>query len=265
MTPESSDRLSKTARIIIASDVDAIMNQQASLLGTESGPCLSDLGSVGDLEAGEEEPSVGPSSSLSLATHTGKPEPKAVIRLKLLLIAIFLCSTVTVASLVYFYAHSAESSALTNRFNDEAGKLLDAVGDGFFHSMGVLDAYVVDMVAQAELSNSQWPFVSLPHHAVRASKVRTHSRAFYLGQLHLVTNETREEWERYSLQMGDSWVKEVLRVQKSDPDYHGVLLDTYQPYGVIHNNEGDAEGPGPFLPAWHSYPLNPSVSIFAVD
>lgn len=237
------------------------MNQQAYILGTESAPCLSEMGSVGDLEAGEES-SVGRSSSWSLATNTGRPEPKAVFRLKLLLIAIFLCSTVTVASLVYYYAHSAESSALEHRFNDEAGKLLDSVGDGFYHSMGVLDAYVVDLVAHAESSNSPWPFVSLPHHAVRASKVRTQSRAFYVGQCHLVTNETREEWERYSLQMGDSWVKEVLRVQKSDPDYHGVLLDTYQPYGVIHNNEGDAKGPGPFLPAWHSYPLIPSVSIF---
>jgi len=206
----------------------------------------------------EEESSLTP----SLVLLEGKAEQRAVFWLKLVLIAILVTSTIAVALLVFFYTRENETTAFETRFSDEARKVLDAVGNGFYLSLGALDSYVVDLVSYAEDSNLEWPYVALPHYAVRASKLRSLSKAFYVGQYHLVTNETRSEWEEFSLS-NDSWVNEVLQIQKEDTNFHGKLLDTYEPYGVIHNNEGDAEGPGPFLPAWHSYPLIPYVSSLA--
>ena len=64
-------------------------------------------------------------------------------------------------------------------------------------------------------------------------------------------NQSRLEWEDYSLK-NDGWVKEGMEIQKDDENYHGLLLDDYEPYGVIYENEGDATGPRPngYLPIW---------------
>jgi len=91
---------------------------------------------------------------------------------------------------------------------------------------------------------------------VRAAKIRSRSKSFYVGQYPLVTNETRTQWESYSTS-SDDWVEEVLRIQKDDVNYHGpaaVDLD-YEPYPTIFNARGPVSGDGPWVPIWQNYPL----------
>ena len=72
----------------------------------------------------------------------------------------------------------------------------------------------------------------------------------------LVSGEQRLEWEEYSLS-NDDWVAEGMEVQRDDDNYHGKLLPSYEPYGIIHGNDGDVTGPGPYLPIWQAYPVVP--------
>lgn len=163
------------------------------------------------------------------------------------------------------FRSDAEQSQFEDRFDNEAATVLEAVRGSFYHSVGALDSFVVHLVAYAENSNSEWPFVTLPDYAVRGAKIRSESKAFYLGQYHLVKAGQRREWLEYSL-TNSTWVDEGLQIQKGDANFHGIQIEDWEPFGQLFNNAGDnITGPGPFLPTWSSYPVVPLYPPFNWD
>lgn len=219
----------------------------------------------GDKQASDESSPDGvvEDHQLSSSSHdtTAETETKAVWWLKLLLLFILITTTIAVALLVYFYSKGAEQSEFEARFEDEASKMQAAVTGSFFKSLSALDSYVVDLVSYAEDSNSEWPLVSLPRHAIRGAKLRALSKAFYVGQYHLVTNEQRETWEEYSLE-NSSWVDDGLEIQKDDINFLGVKKTFYEPFGKIYESNSNIVPEFPYyLPTWNCYPVVPTSNF----
>jgi hypothetical protein len=101
---------------------------------------------------------------------------------------------------------------------------------------------------------------------VRASKIRSLSKAVFLNIYPLITDENREAWENYT-STHNGWVDESMGIQEKDyQTYHGPRPLPYKgEYEVLDFIHGDVEGvpsarpgPGPYLPVWQSSPAIPT-------
>jgi hypothetical protein len=101
-----------------------------------------------------------------------KDEDRAVFRLRLLVIGVLVASTVGVAFAVYYYISKSENREFEENFSADAKKVLDSLGSSLELTLSAVDALVVNIVSYAILSNSSWPFVTVPDFAVRANKIQ---------------------------------------------------------------------------------------------
>jgi len=187
---------------------------------------------------------------------TDAKETRVVLCLKLSLLFLLVGASIGASYLVFWYSSEAEQRQFESRFDDEASKIQTAVRGAFYVTLGVIDTFVVDLASYAKYSGSEWPFVTLPDFAVRAAKVRSHAKAFYVAHNVLVTNATtRSRWDEYS-SSNNNWVDEVLRIQREDVNYHGPPFDLeYQPIGTVFGNMGPVDSGATALPIWQNYPM----------
>jgi hypothetical protein len=166
-----------------------------------------------------------------------RTETRTVRGLKLLVLAVLLCSMILVALGVYKYTKNSEETSFVQQFDDDGHKVLDALGVSLAMALGAIDALVVSLVSHAAATNQTWPFVTIPDFAVRASKIKSLSHTPYLVLYPYVLPEQRAEWEAYSAKHGNAWVAESIAVQEQDVNYQGPILWDYENWNVIHTYE----------------------------
>lgn len=74
-----------------------------------------------------------------------------------LILAVLACSTIGVATGVYFYVDSAEERAFEDQFNEDSLKVLESIGTSLDLTLGAVDSFVVNEVSFAESHNWTWP------------------------------------------------------------------------------------------------------------
>lgn len=181
---------------------------------------------------------------------------KAVHWLRWTLVFVLVASAVAVAVVVYFYTSGKEQDELQVQFNSDADKLLASVGNNFVMTMGAADDFMHRVIYHTRAANATWPFVPpLEGLAVQASKLMSLTNSIYLAFYPLIQADQREAWENFT-RSNDGWVEEALRVQASDPNFHGPILEDYEKSYAIWRNEGPEpqDAPGPFLPSWMGSP-----------
>jgi flagellar basal body-associated protein FliL len=132
-------------------------------------------------------------------------ETRAVFRLKIFVISFLVASAIGVALVVYYFTSNAEESDFEEKFQDNAGKVLEALGSSLDLTLGAVDNYVVTLVSFARFTNATWPYVTVPDYGIRAAKIRSLSKAVLISQYHFVTTEQRTTWENYTSQ-NSAWV-----------------------------------------------------------
>jgi flagellar basal body-associated protein FliL len=132
-------------------------------------------------------------------------ETKAVFRLKIFVISFLVASAIGVALVVYYFTSNAEENEFEETFQDNAAKVLEALGSSLFLTLGAFDNYVITVVSFARFTNATWPYVTVPDYAVRTAKIRRLSKAVVVSQYHFVTTEQRTTWENYTSQ-NSAWV-----------------------------------------------------------
>jgi class 3 adenylate cyclase len=210
----------------------------------------SDCTSVGALH----EPAKQETDNVQIANA----ENNLVFWIRMIVLAVLVVSTVTVALVVFFYTSDSEKDEFEEQFISDSLKVFEAVGTSLDLTLGAADAFIVKLVSYAKYSNSTWPMVTTPDFAVQAAKLLGSSAAFYCNVYPLVSKNQRAAWEQYSL-LNDAWVEESINMQARNKNYDGTILTEYETHGIIHSNEGDhaQSDPGPFMPAWQSSPVVP--------
>jgi class 3 adenylate cyclase len=195
-----------------------------------------------------------------------KAEDNLVFWSRLIVLAVLVVSTVSVALVVYFYTSDSEEDEFERQFISDSQKVFEAVGTSLDLTLGAADAFVVKVLSYARYSNSTWPFVTAPDFAVQAAKLLGGSAAVHCNLYPLVSKNQRTSWEQYSL-LNDAWVEESINVQARNKNYDGPILTEYGTLGIIHNNFGlTAESaPGPYAPSWQSSPVVPYYNPFNWD
>jgi hypothetical protein len=194
-----------------------------------------------------------------------KEEDKAVFRLKLLVLAVLVVSTVGVAVAVYLYISDGEEDDFEAQFIGDSSKIFESIGSTLDLTLGAVDSFLVGLVSFARFTNATWPHVTLPDYAVRVAKIRSLSKAVLVTQYHYVSGGQRTKWESYSV-ANDYWVDESIEVQTNDETYQGKIVPDYWTRGDIHDSaDSYATRPGPYLPKWQHAPVIPIYAPYNWD
>ena len=167
-------------------------------------------------------------------------ESKDVLCLKVLVCCILVASAFTIASIVYVYITRSESATFESKFNDDANKVLEAIGSSLDRTLGVLDSVNVLLVSHARNMGDKWPFVTLPDFGSKIAKLFPLTDVLKVYFLPMVYPEQRSEWERYSVQM-DSWVNKSIGLQETWEGFYGQIIYNWTAYGTIFGDAGDIE------------------------
>ena len=193
-----------------------------------------------------------------------KEEDAAVFRLKLLVLAILVVTTVGFAITVYLYTSDAEEDDFETQFSGDSTKIFESIGSTLDFTLGAVDSFLVGLVSFARFTNATWPQVTLPDYAVRVAKIRSLSKAVLVTQYHFVTDGQRAKWENYSV-ANDYWVDESIEVQTNDRTYKGKIVTDYWTRGDIHDSADPYTRPGPYLPKWQQAPVIPIYAPYNWD
>jgi len=87
-------------------------------------------------------------------------------------------------------------------------------------------------------TTKSWPFVTVPDFAIRAAKVLSLSDLLTVATTPVVTNETRLEWEQYSV-ANDKWSNSAVAMQATYDLYHGPLGFANGTNPIIHGDFGN--------------------------
>ena len=169
-----------------------------------------------------------------------KKETKNVLFLKLLVCFILVTSAFTIASIVYVYVTRSESSTFESNFNDDAYKVLEAIGSSLDRTLGVLDSVSVLYVSHAQQMGDEWPFVTLPNFEAKMAKLFPLTDVLKVYFLPMVYPDQLAEWGRYSLQM-NSWVNETISFQETWEGFYGHIRYNWTAFENIHDDFGDIE------------------------
>jgi Adenylate and Guanylate cyclase catalytic domain len=159
---------------------------------------------------------VSDDSSLTIA----KKETRAVNTWRCVMMAVLVLCAVGVAVVTYLYVSNSEEVEFEAKFEDGSTKVFESLGSSLDAKLGAIDAFVVALVSHARNTNKTWPFVWLPDHAVRVSKIRSLSRALALERYHYVDDDQKQEWESFT-QTHNGWVQEAIEVGRFDTSFSG--------------------------------------------
>jgi hypothetical protein len=186
----------------------------------------------------------GNSSDNPLDFDIARKENQAVVMWKVVVISVMVLITIGASVAVFVYVDSKEQYNFEDNFEDDALKIFSDLGKNVIQRFGQLDGLVTAMVSYTNVSgNTDWPFVTVPNHAVSASKARTTTGAVAIENFYYIEdsgatdwkNNTRQGWEQYTREQGDQWVNQALAVQEVDDSYFGASL----PDNVVAVEHGD--------------------------
>jgi len=160
---------------------------------------------------------------------------------------------------VFYYTSGSETEQFERKFQDDAHKVLEAIGSSLDQTFGTFDSLAVAAVSFARASHQVWPNVTIPDFAIRAAKVLELSDAFTINLVPFVTPAQRLGWEEYSgLDESLAWVNESFAVQETWEHYYGPHDQwDWERYNVIHGDFGDVpyNSTRVMMPTWQNFPV----------
>jgi hypothetical protein len=122
---------------------------------------------------------------------------------------VLVVATGLTAFIIFYNLRMEENQQFEILFHDHAVKAIDSFQVQFWHTIGTLDNFGVLFTSYARVSNSAWPFVTLPDFEFRGPSTKSLTETEIISFLPMVPQQTRAEWERYALG-SSSWVQEGL-------------------------------------------------------
>jgi hypothetical protein len=237
LTPTQLNGLEGT----MASSVRMKSNKQDRIKRDTSGAC-NNMGArdgvVEDWDEGASSVPVYASSHNTPHAAIATKETKDVLRLRLVVFFVLITFTIAVATSVYLHLHWNEESKFREHFHDDADKILQAVGSTLDNILGSFDSLAVSSISLARATNQSWPFVTLPHFAVRMSKLVPLSRSVVTFLSPIVQPKQRQAWEAYSVQ-NDDWLYESIELQREFKHYYGSYENHTLDLGKLHGDFGE--------------------------
>jgi class 3 adenylate cyclase len=203
----------------------------------------------------------------------GRKESRAVSVLRVIVIAVIAFAAVVVSTCVYLYTRNVEEETFETQFAAYSNRIVESFHDSIEDNLGATDALSVLITSFALSTGATFPNVTVPNFEVIGASSRVLADALVVFWLPLVTDETREGWEEYSVmnqnQLMTSFLSEsALQVAqnkkfKSDRSLQDAPVFNERIWGL--QGAAKPEGTGPYLPLWQITPTLPFVSLLNTD
>ncbi|KAL7565587.1 hypothetical protein ACA910_014299 [Epithemia clementina (nom. ined.)] len=127
-------------------------------------------------------------------------ETKAIRILRVVVLVVLLLTATLVSVGVYRYTRHEETSTFEREYQHNALKIMQAFHDAVERRLGAINTLSTAMTSLALYTNQSFPFVTMPDFALRGSDLRAQADAIAVHYMPLVTDDNRQEWERYALE-----------------------------------------------------------------
>lgn len=154
------------------------------------------------------------SMASSVTTHamTVIGIPRHILASKWLVAAILVSSTCVLGYFTYTYTNGEQEQDFKSQFDNYAEEIVDQSLTNVINTCLLMASFSKTVTSLALFANGTWPMLSLPHFETRASDFLLISKAKQVGLAPLVSDENREDWEKYTVANQD-WIQEGLDFQ----------------------------------------------------
>jgi hypothetical protein len=209
----------------------------------------------------QKHPMIEKNDNDAIQQVIAKRESKHVFQLRILVGCTLVMTALGVSLGVYYYTSHAEQNEFDEGFDASAEKILENIGSSLARTLGVMDAFAVNLVYMAEQNNETWPFVTIPNFPVRMAKMLSMSKGVTGLVFPKVVASERAAWETYSL-ANDQWVDECLAIQQKglNDTFFGTISQKWDAIGYINTAYGSPSPERPvYFPNWQCYPVTNEV------
>ena len=191
-----------------------------------------------------------------------KAESTAVFRLRVFVIMVLAAAAVAVSSVVYTTTLKAEDREFKSSFAGQSEKILRSFRSIVSERIAATGSLGVSLTAFALGQNATWPFVTMNNFQQRSASKRSLSKSLQTIVAHVISDEDRPAWEKYSVE-NDWWLQEGTEYQMKSglqeffPEDSGEFLPV-RPYIYHFDSSFQAEvhpGPGPYVAIWQVSPV----------
>jgi class 3 adenylate cyclase len=175
-------------------------------------------------------------------------------------------ASVVVSTLVFTSLSHTQAADFHNAFEDASEKIFESFQEKVQHKLGAVDSFALDLSSFARGTDAVWPMVTVADFDVRGASMRSLADALEVMLLPVVTGDSKQEWEGYSVQHQD-WIPQE---DTADVEYDSVALARRRRQqqvskggsipSHIYDENGPVEGEGPFAPLWQISPVLPGMT-----
>ena len=130
------------------------------------------------------------------------------------------------------------SRALHVSFVGSASRVVQSFENILEQKIAAIAAFGVTITAAAVANNSTWPFVTVDQFQERSASSRSLSGSQYLQFIPIITDDTREAWEEYSV-ANIGWLTDAREYQAEKGLGHELATTIFNP--VIVRFDENAE------------------------
>jgi hypothetical protein len=199
----------------------------------------------------------------------GRRESQKVKTLRVLLILVLFIAAVAVSATIYVLTTGAEEEEFETKFGGVAAKVLESFTEIIGERLSAVSSLGASATSFALAQNMTWPFVTLNDFSYRTQGTMDLADCLLVEFLHVVTDETRAEWEAYSV-ANQGWFLESMEYQT---DINKIFGERFKDQDLTAQNvpfiwQFNAEsaiglipdpGPGPYTAIWQHAPAVPSL------
>jgi class 3 adenylate cyclase len=196
-----------------------------------------------------------------------RKETRDIYCLRIGVILVLIGTGLAFSIVAYTSTRNNQTQDFETAFYDQAKRVVDTFQINVRRSVGVIESFSLAITSHAKYTNSTWPNVTFPDFERRGTAAIQLAEVMSVIMVPLVTDETRSEWESYSVE-NQGWFEDGLEVQEQQQSHQTSRRQMLQNVNVnnaipeaIYREEGSRAtietGPGPYLPQWQIAPVVP--------
>eukprot|EP00934_Nitzschia_sp_Nitz4_P009072 Nitzschia sp. Nitz4//scaffold264_size26629//297//2744//NITZ4_008230-RA/size26629-augustus-gene-0.4-mRNA-1//-1//CDS//3329544785//9062//frame0 len=209
------------------------------------------------------------------AVSIGAAENARVSLTRSIMLFVLFAVATSLSFVVYYAADRSEHDSFAFGFEVVADKLAREFEEGATRRLTAIESFAAQISSYARATNSSWPNVALPDYELRGRYIMGLSDMIGLALFPVVTKETRESYERFTVE-NQGWIREGLQLQDIlEDDWDNESMDNVEA-GLSHSTnlsipdkilalDGteliEETGDGPYVPFWQMCPAVPTTSI----
>lgn len=170
-------------------------------------------------------------------------ESRAICYLRGTVFTLMLMATIAFSTAIYSLASRQEEDGFETQFESYTMQLWERSESKLAVLIGALEMLAMSYTSYADDRQRDWPKVTLPHFASKASVTRDVAEALAIGYAPKVIAEDRGGWESYSDVNREEWIRDSEEIEKQSVTRSKTIgfVEEGEKEGIVDEIGNDAE------------------------